>query len=229
MTIVFNAPAIILLIIILIFRYLFGLILPTLDSFFHPYSWLIFYVVSGLGELLKLKGRIFWIPMWLIGFVGVIVSAFISLDSTEVFFVVSILISLYLIGYFILRRTTRLNWEKAKASLVRLKTNSSADKRNLFKSAFYVPSYINPENSLQYMVLERFYQKVYYKWMSNPDVNTHYAETLDLLKGFVSEQDYKSKIVVFRNSLDRITQNQRVSIDQYMFQNILELINKSTF
>ncbi len=229
MTIIFNFPALILFIIILLIRHFISYLSPELDSFFHPYSWLIFYVVSGLGEIVKLKGRLFWIPMWLIGFVGVVFSSYMAFSSTGFYGSTAILLGLYAIGFIVLRKLTILNWNKAKESLKLIKSNSPQDKGKQFLKAFYVPSYLNPEGSLQYILFGKIYEKIYKKWMSNSEVNKHYIDTIDYLKEYISEQEYNKNIAVFRNSIAKITENKIAYIEQYMFQNIIKLIKKTKF
>ena len=71
--IVFNLPAIIVAVIIAIIYGIFSFILP--DSWLSDDSgFVVFFsiatVVSALLEVVGVKGRLFWLPMWLFGLVG---------------------------------------------------------------------------------------------------------------------------------------------------------------
>ncbi len=225
MRIVLNLYAILLLITIYLLRFLLGFLNPQFDEFTHPYFWLLFYVVSGLGEIGKIKGRIFWLPMWLIGFVGFIISSYSEFQSTGFYTAAIVLIGLYALGFVIVRKLTIKGWNKAIESLEKLKGNSLENKKKLLKEAFYVPNYLNPDNGLQYMIFGSLYQKVYYKWMSNQDVNQHYQDFIDVLKNYVTETEYKRYLAVFRSSLVKIQEKKEAYLDQHMFENIIKLIS----
>ncbi len=116
-------------------------------------------------------------------------------------------------------------WNKAIESLGKLKGDRPENKKKLLKEAFYVPNYLNPDNGLQYMIFGSLYQKIYYKWMSNQDVNQHYQDFIGVLKNYVTEAEYKRYLAVFRSSLVRIQEKKEAYLDQHMFENIIKLIS----
>jgi len=71
MMIIYNFAALIPTVISIIIISLIINIFPYFDdTSYAPYGFLIFFVVAIIFEKKSIKGRIFWLPLWLYSFIG---------------------------------------------------------------------------------------------------------------------------------------------------------------
>ncbi len=231
MIIVINISAIIILLIILTITFLLKSIFPEFAEISQPYFWLTFYVISGLTELTKFKGRIFWIPLWLIGIIGFGISSYYEYQKTNSLTGIIVLAILFIIGFFAMKMINKYQWNNAQKYLKEMsRLNPNFDQNSKYryymKKAFFIPQYLNPDNNLQYMIFGKFYNKLYRNWFSKPEINSHYLKIISRLKELIPEDLYNAKISMFQSSLMKLKEGKKGYIEQYMMENIKLIIDK---
>lgn len=231
MRVFLNLPAIVLIVLFYGLTYLLNYISPEFKNFDHPYYWVAFYILCGIGELNSLRGRIFFIPMWLIGIIGFIATSISVYEKTGLLSGLVLSLGIFAVGYMLMKLLNQKKWSRAQESLVFLKTSSKGGiESSLFyenlKKSFFVPSYLNPDNYLLYLIMEKLFDLGYKGNFNKPEVNKHYQDFIEFFREHITEEDYKKYVAVFHNSLKKIMESKPVNIQQYMFDNINMLIEQ---
>lgn len=231
MQVIVNLPAIVLLIIIIALAYMLGFISPAFRDMHQSYFWLIFFIVGCWGEMKKLRGRIVFLPMWIIA-----IFAFILLAKSEYFEegrLDGILLATATAtgGFFFMRYLARKKWESARGALSELykHLNEQVDSHyfyELMKKAFYVPAYLNSDNFILYLIIEKLDDLGYKHDFHQPEANQHYLDFIELLKPCLTVDEYQKNVTVFEDSLQKIKNHQPAHVYQYMFENIENLLNE---
>lgn len=143
--IVFNLPAILVGIILVVVLGLLSLVLP--DHYVTSDFGMILFTgigafISGICEIAGLRGRLFWLPMWLLGVIGTIALTYMEYGWTGIGVLAGILVGalilLLLLSYFIEKSA----WKAAPRVLNELRTESS-EKNELYwtriKDALFIP------------------------------------------------------------------------------------------
>lgn len=229
--IIFNISAVIILFLIISLNYFLSLFFPDFFNLDNPFFWLTFFSIAGITEITKFKGRIFWIPLWVIGFFGYIKTFINDYQRNESFMSLFILIGILLTAILIVKRLNTKKWNNAKVDLLELShlesDFSNSKFRSHFKSAFFVPQYLIPDNNLQHMVFGRIYSNLYTKWFAKSERNTHYLKLIEILRKTISIDLYKSKVSVFHSRLLKLKDCKEAIIEEYMLKNIHKLIDEN--
>jgi len=231
MKIILNLPAILLIVLIWGLTYLLSYISPDFSNFEHPYYWVVFYILCGIAELRKIRGRIFFIPMWLIGTIGFVVSSKYEYDKTGLLNGLVLSLIIFGIGFLAMKLLNQKKWRKAQNALKFLKTSASKGiESNIFyknlKDSFYIPNYLNSDNFLQYIIMEKLFDLGYKGNFHKIEVNNHYQDFIEILQKHITEEEYKKYVAVLHSSLKKIMNSESVYIQQYMFENINMLIEQ---
>ncbi|GAA3640716.1 hypothetical protein [Flavivirga jejuensis] len=228
--VVFNIHAVIVILLVLGVNYLLSFIFPDFQNRSHPFFWLAFSVIAGITEQTKLKGRLFWLPLWLIGlfvFTKISISEYQKNDSltAPIIFLVIVIIAFLLIKVFNIK-----GWNKAKQHLKRLKeTNhdvNNIEQSSLLKQAFFLPRFFIPDSDIQLMFFGKIYNKIYTLWFSKPERISHYLKLITLIKNTISEELFNAKVSVLNDRLIKLREGKVTSIDEYLVKNIEEVLKK---
>lgn len=230
MKIFLNLPALIIVVSFYCIVYLLGFISPDFGDLTHPFFWIVFCVISGFAEMIKLRGRIFYLPMWIIGFAGLIISSNHEYSEYGLLIGFALSLGIFSLGFLLVRFNNKKRFSKCEIALNELKLMQSKvisiRSLSLMKSSFYIPNYMNSDNFIQYVLVEKMFDMglngIFYK----KEINKHYLDFLEIFKQYITEDEYKQYVVVFHNSLKKIGSSKKVYIEQYMFENI-DLLMKS--
>lgn len=231
MKVILNFYAIILIVLFYGLIHILTYISPDFSNFEHPHYWLAFYVLCGIGELYKIRGRIFYVPMWIIGVIGFVITSKSEYEKTGMLSVILLSAGIFAVGYLLMKLLHQKKWRKAKESLELLKSlpkggiESSLYYKNL-KNSFFTPSYLKSDNLLLYYIMEKLFDLGYKGSFNKPEVNVHYKEFIEIFRKHITEEEYNKYVAVFNKSLSNIMESKPIYIQQYMFDNINMLIEK---
>lgn len=229
MTIILNISAIILIVFIGGITYLLNYISPDFTNIEHPYFWVVSYVICGIAEIVKLRGRIFFIPMWLIGVIGFINFSIQEYEKTGLLNGLVLSICIFIAGYLIMHFMNKNRWAKAQNALSELKNLKYKNDTNLYpkllKDSFYIPNYLNSDNFLQQYIIEKLFDLGYKGIFFNKGANKHYQDFVEVLSENISDEDYNKYVAIFYRSLKKIENNEQAFVKQFMFDNIKMLVS----
>lgn len=223
-----NGQGIILLLLFGVLAFILHYIFPGISK---PYYWIAFYILCGIAELNEFRGRIFYVPMWLIGIIGFVISSRKEYEETGLLGSLILAVAIFGIGSILMRSINRKKWEKSRDALDLIKNSlpEEIEPKIFYKKldvAFYTPSYLDPDNYIEYLIMEKLFDLGYKGNLYKQDVNRHYQDILEILEKQITEEEYKKYVINFHCSLKDIMDSKRVYIQQYMFENISMLINQ---
>ncbi len=221
--IIYNVYSFIVFILVFIITYFTGFINPEIGKLGNAYFWIITFVISGISEILKIRARLYFLPLWLISLILAILLSDNHFLENEKYIQYSIILVLLVLGFIIMKVNAKKSWQKAKTSLLELNNNNNWDD---IKTAFFIPEYLYPNSGFQYMLLGKIYRPMYLKWISKDEVNKHFIEVCKVLKSEISETEYNRYVSLFENKLHKVAKGEKTSFEQHMFENIINLIEK---
>lgn len=231
--IIFNIPAVIVALIILSINYALALVFPDFMNLESPYFWVTFLAVSGITEFTSLKGRLFWLPLWIIAAFGFIKFSVQDYQIHETYGAALLLLALLSMAFFSIKAINIKQWNRAQEHLAALSRNSidfsNKQTRSLFKKAFFVPQYLLPNNNLQVMVFGKLYATLYTKWFSNAGRNAHYSKFMSILKDRIPQDLYDKKAAIFHTRLLKLQAGKQALIEEYMVENIIDIMETDVY
>lgn len=231
MTIWFNIYAVLVLLSIGVITYLLSFISPDFTNGSHPFFWLSFLVISGLYEQIGIRGRVFKVPIWIFGFLAFLTTTVGQYKESGSLIGVIAFIIVVILGLILGAWTNKQRWIKAEKSLSELKQidNKGIAAHLLFKklrTAFFIPSYLMPDNYFQNLILGKAYDIKYKKWFTRPNVNKHYIEFFSILAKLTQEDEFNKYAVLMQSSIKNVGSKKVFTIDYSMVGNVLHLIDK---
>lgn len=227
--IVFNFQAIIVLVIALIIIWPLSYLFPVLGEFGYPHPWLMVTIVAAFCEKWGLRGRVFWVPVWILSLLLMFTFIGDHYNRADFYVLIACLFAGLLAYIFLQNHLDKKRWERAKISLMELRTKSfSKDDISswgkLVKSVF-IPFYIKPVKSgIVENLTKWYYRHFYLKWLSKKEVNKHYSDLIDLLKNTLEEREFNRFVAPLEAQIKNLNAHKKATIDPYMLENLYKLL-----
>ncbi|WP_196884854.1 hypothetical protein [Aureivirga sp. CE67] len=216
--IIFNIQAAILGAIIAIIIYLISFIYPEITSIKGTPFWLICFVTASLGEFIKIKAKLFWLPAWLITFLGLAISSYFDIqdDIFPTFLILGLIFSA--LPIYLAKSNFQKKWNNAQKSLEILKSKEitefdSKEYYTLLLDALFISEFADENNVHEHIMFQLFIKT----WLKNKNVQNHYFDFLNYLSLNIPKEDFDKKFKLFQHYLSIINAKETVYFNDYMF------------
>lgn len=214
MLVIFNAHFIFLLIIALPIAWFLSYLNPGFLDLRNPLFWLIITTLSFLTLIIKIKPRIYTIPIWMIG--SFAMCGILFYKNGVSWLILGIIYVLLVFGLTIVLRLKLIQYEWRKAQEL-LNDFLNTGKIESPEELVYFPVDIYTNSLFAERYYSSFYDYLQKKWFTREDVKIHYQKILDKIKSMDAQLGLDDQHLHLRSLFEKVPEN---GVSKFLITNI---------